>query len=475
MTRQTVPATPSEHEAGEGQMARVRTGNPQVDSVLGGGFPRHSLNLVMGQPGTGKTIFAEQLLFANANGGRPLLFATTLSEPLAKVVTYAQQLEFFDASKVGSSIRYEDIGALLATEGPAGLVPWLTDQIVALRPAIIVIDSFRAIHDLGTSAQEMRRIVTAMAGLLAAYEVTTFLLGEYCIDDVDRYPEFAVVDGIVQLARQPLTTRDERYFRVLKLRGSAYQEGQHAFRITRGGLELFPRLVSPKAPKSYEPVLERIPTGVSGLDALLGGGLWRGSSTLAIGPTGSGKTILALQFALEGVRRGEGSLYVHFQENPSQLRRTIDSLGMNAREAEERGLKLLYWSAVELQIDSIIVGIFEQVRRGHVRRLVVDAVGDLATAANDAQRLHDYLYALVQYLAVHGVTGLMTFESAGDTGAGLGEAGLRFSYLADNVVALGLRGEERLRRTVRLVKARNSAHDLDIREFEIDRGGIRIA
>jgi circadian clock protein KaiC len=465
--------TDSPAERATAAFPRVRTGNPQADHVLGGGFPSHSINIVMGQPGTGKTIFAEQLLFENASEDRPCLFITTLSEPLSKAVSYAQRFRFFDDRKLGTDIQYHDLGATLVAHGPDGLVPWLADLIKTSRPKLIVIDSFRAIHDLATSAQQMRRMVSELAGLLSAYDVTTFLLGEYGTEDIQRFPEFAVGDAIVELARQALTSRDERFFRVLKLRGSGYRAGQHAFRITEDGLQLYPRLVSPTLPKNYEPRLERVATGVDGLDAMVGGGLWAGSTTLLVGPTGSGKTTLALQFALQGVRRGEPSLFVHFQENPSQMRRAIDALGTRAEQAITQGLSLLYESPVELQIDSIIVDIFDRIRGGKLRRVVVDAIGDLATAASDPQRLHDYLYALVQHFTVHNVTSLLTFESGGGITSAV-EFEHRFSYVSDNVLQLGLRGEQRTRRTLRVVKTRNSDHDPDVRELAVGAGGARI-
>ena len=225
--------------------ARISTGSSQADEILGGGFPTSSINIIMGQPGTGKTIFAEQLLFHNAKGDRPLLYLTTLSEPMAKVVSYAQRLRFFDVNKVGNGVMYDDLGAELSAEGPAILVPRVLELIKRLSPAVIVIDSFKAVHDLAQSTQEMRRMVSALAGVLSAYDVTAFLLGEYTQQNIEAYPEFAVADSIVQFERQALGGRDERYMRVLKLRGSRYLEGQHAFRITDDGLCVFPRLVTP--------------------------------------------------------------------------------------------------------------------------------------------------------------------------------------------------------------------------------------
>jgi circadian clock protein KaiC len=457
---------------------RIQCGNPQADEILGGGFPRNSINIVMGQPGTGKTIFAEQLLFHNAkeDSDRPLLFVTTLSEPLTKVVTYVQQFDFFDADRLGSVIQYEDLGAALSATGPDALLAWLGDAIKTKSPRIVVIDSFRAVHDLAMSTEDIRRFISRVAGMLSAYDVTAFLLGEYTQEDIRRYPEFAVADAIVELARQPLSTRDERYFRVLKLRGSAYREGQHAFRITKAGLEMYPRLVAPRVPEKYESLTQRVPTGVPGFDKLMGGGPLAGSTTLIAGMTGSGKTTLALQFALEGVRRGEEVLYVNFQENPAQLRRTISSLGTdNAAVPDEgQGFKLLYASPVELQIDSIVVEIFEAIRTGNVRRLVIDALGDLAAAASDPQRLHDYLYSLIQHFSARDVTSILTLESAETITGAPHLQDQRFSYMSDNLVYLAWSPEKLDRRIMRVVKMRGSAHDLRPREFEIDARGVRI-
>jgi len=453
---------------------RISTGNPQADLVLGGGLPANSINIVMGQPGTGKTVFAEQLLFRNAGSGRPIVYVSTLSEPMTKMVSYVQRFSYFDESKLGTDIQYEDIGPLLASDGPSALVPWLSELIKRLSPKLIVIDSFRAIHDLASSPPETRRMVSDLAGLLTAYDVTVLLLGEYTAADIERYPEFAVSDSIIQLARQTLGSRDERYLRVLKLRGSSYREGQHAFRITGDGIQLFPRLISPRVATIYTPRLDRTSTGIPGLDAMVDGGVWAGTTTLLVGPTGSGKTTIAMHFAMEGIARKEPTLYVNFQENPAQLARTFTLLGLDLTKARENGLELMYVSPVELQIDSIVVGIFDRIKDGRIRRVVVDAVGDLVTAASDTQRLHDYLYSLVQHFAVNGVTSLLTFESGISADGSLDIAEQRFSYMSDNVLAIALGGQERTRRTIRVVKTRNSGHDPVVRELEISSAGARV-
>ena len=465
--------TPKPTIADDGAGSRIESGNPQADSILGGGFPRNSINIVMGDPGTGKTIFAEQLLFHNVDGVRPLLYVTTLSEPLSKVVTYVQRFSFFDVDRIGTDIQYDDLGRALADHGPEALLTWLADAIKTRSPRIIVIDSFRAIHDLAMAKDDMRAFMSRFAGLLSAYDVTAFLLGEYTRADIGRLPEFAVADSIVELARQPLTTRDERFMRVLKLRGSSYREGQHAFRITSDGLALYPRLVSPRIPEHYESLVERLPTGVAGLDELMGGGPFAGSTTLVIGSTGSGKTTIALQFAIEGVRRGEEVMFIHFQENPAQLRRAVANLGYDPALAHEQGLSLMYASPVELQIDSIVARIFETIRTGTVRRLVIDAVGDLAIAANDEQRLHDYLYSLIQHFAVRGVSTMLTLES-GEGTLGPSWTQQRFSYMSDNLVHLAWGDGHGGQRRLRVVKMRGSEHEQAAREFEIGPRGARV-
>ncbi|MBL0220271.1 MAG: hypothetical protein IPQ07_41180 [Myxococcales bacterium] len=343
----------SNRDTGESRPARldrITSGNAQLDDILSGGFPSNSINMLMGEPGSGKTILAEALIFANASvGDRPILYLTTLSEPLEKVVRYLQQFSFYDEEKLMSgAIRYESLGEELAQTGVGALVPRLREAIKTMSPKIIVIDSFKAIHDLSTSLPEMRKMLYEVSGLLTAYEVTAFFLGEYSDDQVSLFPEFAVADAMVELARKKQGTRDERYLRVLKLRGSNYQEGLHAFRITQGGLDVFPRLTSPDIPLRYTANNDRLSTGVTGLDKIMQGGVWAGGATLLEGPTGAGKTTLALQFILEGLKRGEPGLYVNFQENPTQLARSIESLGWNFEEAQRKGLHLLYASPVEL-------------------------------------------------------------------------------------------------------------------------------
>ena len=183
---------------------------------------------------------------------------------------------------------------------------------------------------------------------------------------------------------------------------------------------------------------------------------------------------MALRFALQALEDGEAALYVNFQENPTQLATTLRAMGVDPAEAASRGLKLMYASPVELQIDSLIVTLFRRVRDEHVRRIVIDAVSDLMSAASDQNRLHDFLYALVQHFAISGVTSFLNFETMGGGDGTIGAVGGRFSYMSDNIVLLAMEMNEIMTRTVRIVKSRGTAQDLATHRFTIGSEGATI-
>lgn len=456
-------------------LTRIGTGSPELDGILEGGFPANSINVLMGGPGTGKTVLAQQLVFHNATEDRIAVYVTTLSEPQSKVVKYLQRFEFYDEAKLFGSVVYEDVGPELLEHGVDHLLVRVKELIHDLGPAVLVIDSFKALHDLAESPVDMRRVAAELGGLLSAYDVTAFLVGEYAPDAAALYPEFAVADGIVELTRLGSTKRDERYLRVRKLRGSGYHEGLHAFDLGPRGLSVYPRLVTPDTPPDYRARLERVSTGIEGLDTMLGGGLWRGSSTLVVGAGGTGKTTFGLGFAVAGARSGEPSLYLNFQENPTQLSRTIHGLGIQLEEARTSGLELMYRSPVELAIDAVVVDLFRAMEEQGTRRVVIDSLGEVAVAASSMERFHDYVYSVVQLCAVQGITTVLTLEGPTAVASAPHRHDARYSTLSDALIELSvdMSGDPPVRR-LQVVKARGIHHTLRAVPMTIEKGGIVI-
>jgi circadian clock protein KaiC len=437
-------------------MKRLSTGVKGLDEILSGGVPENAICVVMGSPGTGKSILAEQIAFANASKERPALYLTTFSEPLEKFIANSQAYAFFESAKVGVELIYEDLGQELRAHGFASLPKAIAGLLAQRRPRILIIDSFKALSELGMSPQEARTVLFDLATLLANYECTTFLVGEYATETLTELPIFAIADCILSLQKHKLAGGEQRFLRVEKMRGSCFIAGLHALSITPGGLDVFPRLLTPSAFRSYNGSGERLTSGVTGLDDMIDTGFLRGSTTLVAGPTGSGKTMLGLQFLSEGVRAGESSLLVGFQENPIQLQRIMKSM---PGDLQGSGLfEFMYCSPVEMQLDEVATRIMERVKAGKVKRVVIDALGDLKRRSLEPGRFADYIYALTQWFAINGVTCLMAYELR-ELFEFHSITGEEVSNMADNILLLRFTPGATMARTLRVVKTRGSGHD----------------
>ena len=299
-----------------------------MDSVLDGGLPLHGITLLIGRPGTGKTILAQQYLFHNATAARPALYLSTVSEPLEKILRYGQSLAYFDTAALGHSVLYEDLGRTVNDEGLPGVLARITELLKQRRPGVMVIDSFKALRAYERDEGAFRRFLHHLAGLLSALPVTSFWVGEYDADAAGDAPEFAVADAILSLSTDRIAEREMRVLQVLKLRGSGYLSGKHTYRLTQHGLDVFPRLADPVDNADYGQSPERMSSGVAALDGMLADGYWRGASTVIAGPSGIGKTLLALHFVFAGAARGEPGVIATFQENPVQLERILHGFSL---------------------------------------------------------------------------------------------------------------------------------------------------
>ncbi len=449
---------------------RLRSSDPKLDSVLGGGLPANSITVVAGAPGSGKTILAHQYVFANATRERPALYLTTVSEPFDKVLRYGQTLSFFDPRLVGNTVVYEDLGMILASRGLTAALDRIDALIKERRPGLIVIDSFTAFRDFAAEDSEFRRFLHALAGRLSAFPATSFWLGEYEGDDVLGRPEFTVADAILYLSARRISERELREFEVRKLRGSDFLMGRHAYRLSGDGVHVFPRLADPAQEGSYElDGGKRISSGIEALDSMLTEGYWPGASTLIAGPSGCGKTLLGLHFVFGGARHGEPGLIATLQENPTQLERVVRSFGWSLEEDE---VEVMYRSPVDIYIDQWFHELLERVERGAVRRVLIDSLDDLGFTTQDDVRFREYMYSLVQRCARNGVSLMMTLEVP-DISRITHLSDFNISHLADNVVLLQyVWAGSHVRRALTVLKARASALEPTVREFKILPEGI---
>ncbi len=452
-------------------MERLLSGQPNLDGILGGGLPAHAVNLVVGLPGTGKTMLAQQYVFHNATAARPALYFTTASEPLDKVIRYGQGLSFFDASRIGVSVFYDDLGHTLQTSGLDAALKRIVAGLREHRPGFLVIDSFKALETYAADALEFRRFVNGLAGRLSAMPTSTFWVGEYHTDEIAHRPEFAVADAIIALASRQVDDRTSRALRVLKLRGSDFSAGAHAYRLTSNGLKVFPRLADPSSQATYVLSTERQSTGIPELDAMLGGGVWPGGATLVAGPSGSGKTLTSLQFLRAGIEAGDRGVFASLQENPTQIARVMAGYDWSLDD----GIELMYRSPVDVYIDEWVYDLLETVERVGARRVVIDSLSDLRITAPDEIRFHEYIFSLIQRCSHLGVTLLMTHEVHDMFGVTSGMDS-QISHLADNLVVLRYLVEAgSVQRAAMVLKTRGSQHDPHLRTFTITGDGIQFS
>ncbi len=450
---------------------RLSSGSARLDSVLGGGLPLNGIVVIGGRPGSGKTILAQQYVFHNATEASPALYLSTVSEPLEKILRYSQSLDFFESAALGSKVIYEDLGRTLSENGLAGVSAFVAELLKRHRPGLLVIDSFRALQTYAADAETFRSFLHELAARLSAMPITSLWVGEYTNAETDESPELAVADAIVSLTTDREADRERRVLSVVKLRGSGSLSGKHAYRLSSAGIDVFPRMADPVDHDSYGGLHERMSSGVPALDAMLFNGFYRGASTLLAGPSGIGKTLLALHFIFSGAKAGETGLIATFQENPTQLERIANGFSWSLNDP---GIELMYRTPVDLYLDEWVYDLLDTAHRVGARRVMIDSLGDLRASASDELRFREYIYSLLQRCARADISVVATQEVPELFGTSqLSEYGI--SHLSDNVILLQfLRGNSQLKRALTILKARGSGHDSGTREYEITPQGVRL-
>lgn len=455
---------------------RLKTQIPGLDNLLGGGIPEYSFNLIAGQPGSGKTTLAHQIMFALANPECRAIFFTVLGEPPLKMLRYQQQYDFYDIAKVDSSIRYINLANDLTKGHFTKVLSRISTEIEAFEPKLVFVDSFRSVQEATpTEPGEMtlQQFVQQLGIFLTSWQATTFLIGEYPQPISESNPIFTIADGIVGLYQSAYHNSMVRKIQVIKMRGQALMPGLHSFRISEKGIEVFTRaLVSDY--DAYEQSISdtqerRLSLGIPELDDMLGGGLPAGYSLLVVGPSGSGKSLLASKFLAAGAAIGEPGVIAAFGKSPSQL---LNSKLKTLVKTQQVGV--LNTRGLDVAIDQILYDLLALIDKIQANRVVIDSLSgfELAVASEFTDNFRSSLYRMMTELSNRGLTVLMTSELE-DRYTDLRFSPFGNAFLADAIIMqryIELKGQ--FHRLLSVVKVRGSAHSKDIRLFEISEEDI---
>ncbi|MDB6175666.1 MAG: protein kinase [Chthoniobacteraceae bacterium] len=467
-----------EAKAGKVIIRKIPTGVRGLDDILGGGIPEFSFNIIAGSPGCGKTTLAHQILFANASTANPALYFTVLGEPAMKMLRYQQQYSFFDESKLGTAIRFINLADIVMEKNLDAVFDEIARQVTEVGPSLVVVDSFRTVVRkalLSTSELEMQIFIQRLAQFLTSWEATTFLVGEYVLEEVRDNPVFTIADGLIWLSQVAERNSVVRKLQIMKLRGQESVPGLHTVRISTSGLQAFSRtlgLVGKKQPPAQR---RRLSMGIDELDKMLGGGILEGDSLLIAGPSGTGKSALATQFIAEGIRNGEPGIIAVFEERPNGYAERAAGFGLDLKKPQENGmLEILYLRPLDLSVDETMQELLEAIERVGAKRLAIDSlVGfEMALAPGFRADFRESLYRMIGALTGAGITILSTVEVE-DTFTAMPFSHYAISFLTDDIIRLRfveITGQ--LRKVLVIIKMRGGNHSKDIREYVITDKGV---
>jgi len=459
---------------------KAQLGIAGLDDITVGGLARGRLFLLEGSPGTGKTTIATQFLMAGVAAEERALYITlseTEDEFRAGARSHGWSLEGIDIFELvppESLLDDQQQQSLLySSDLELGeTTRRIFDAFEKIKPERVVLDSLSEIRLLAQSSLRYRRQILALKHYFARSGATVLMLDDLSSESIDQTMH-SVAHGVFRLEElSPEYGAERRRLRVIKYRGQRYRGGYHDFVIATGGVNVFPRLVSAEHRKEFE--REVLTTGSSELNALLGGGIERGSSVLILGPAGTGKSLLALTFVAGAVHRGERAAMFVFDEELGLLIERAKGLGIDLQAMVDTGqLVLEQIDAAEFTPGELSERVRHSVVENNVRTVVIDSLNGYQASMPGEQALVLHMHELLQYLNRQGASTFLTVAQHGLVGDM--KAPVDVTYLADTVLLLRyFEALGRVRRAMSVIKKRTGAHEDTIREYRIDKRGITL-